>query len=98
MAVDEFLKQTEIESGYFAKRKEQFNSELAKGIAQVQGKAHVRNKPKHKTNTKKTEDKVTGKLPAKSDLANTPPNQLTGKDFVERMRLAREAKQKAKKQ
>ena len=90
---DKFLQQDGIEVGYFSKRKGQFIDEISKGLKSATSQpATVRQKPKKKTDSKKTEK--TEKPEAKKDLSNVPPNQLKGQDFVERMRLAREAKAK----
>lgn len=104
---DDFLKHEGVEMGYFDKRKDQFNQELIKGVASTGVNGSVKSKPKHRSNSKKTEEKVTGKLPvnrkqkeekapgttmSKAELLKANPADLKGADFAERMRLAREAK------
>lgn len=109
---DQFLQSDGVEHGYFDKRKDQFNNEIAKGMSLTGVGGSIRNKPKHRTNTKKTEEKVEGKLPknqktsdgaknitpgttmSTKDILAAKPSDLKGPDFVERMRLAREAKKK----
>lgn len=44
---DDFLKHTGVETGYWDKRKTQFNNEIAKGINSVGVQAKVQAKPKH---------------------------------------------------
>jgi len=52
--VDKFMESTGVESGYFAKRKDQFNNELLKGIKSATGQpATVKTKKKFTTNPKK---------------------------------------------
>lgn len=90
---DKFLQSTGIESGYFAKRKSQFNDEIAKGLKfSTAQPSSVKSKKKFSSNESKPISKP--KAGAKKDISKIPPNQLTGQDFVERMRLAREAKAK----
>jgi predicted secreted protein len=67
---DSFLNQGEgIETGYFAKRKGQFNDEIAKGIKSTGVKAEVQSKKKQpRTNSKKDiEGKETKPVVKKSD-------------------------------
>lgn len=81
-----FMNSDGIETGYFDKRRQQFNQSLQDGInfATNQKKtAQVKPKAKFKK-------PVTPKTPP----TDTPPNQLTGQEFVERMKQAKEAKAK----
>ena len=86
---DKFMEQTGIEIGYFSKRKDQFNNEISKGFNSVGVQ------PKVASKKKSPKQSSTIKASPKKDIANTPPNQLTGQDFVDRMRLAKEAKAKS---
>lgn len=81
-----FMNSEGIETGYFDKRRQQFNQSLQDGInfaTNQKQKAPVKTKAKFKK-------PVTPKTPTN----DTPPNQLTGQEFVERMKQAKEAKAK----
>lgn len=83
--MDKFLQHEGIETGYFEKRKAEFNTQLAKGISSVGVESKVQAKPKAKAPA----------LPKKpNDINSKAPNQLTGQDFVERMKKAKEEKAK----
>lgn len=78
-----------IETGYFDKRRQQFNQSLQDGInfaTNQKQSAPVKSKPKFKK-----------PVTPKASPTETPPNQLTGQEFVERMKQAKEAKAKASK-
>lgn len=58
---DKFLQHEGVETGYFAKRKKQFNDEIAKGISSTGVNAKVQAKKKQpRTNSKR-------------DIENQPP-------------------------
>lgn len=82
---DKFLQHNGIEVGYFAKRKDQFNSEIAKGLASTGVTPKVQSKKRSNTSKDKT---------VKNEVSDKAPNQLTGAEFVEKMKLAKEAKAK----
>lgn len=88
--MDKFLQHDGIETGYWAKRKAQFIDELGKGVKSATSQpVEVRQKPKtKKTNSKKD------KPADNKDIMSKHPSELSGKDFAERMRLAKEAKAK----
>jgi hypothetical protein len=82
-----FMNSDGIEIGYFDKRKQQFNQSLQDGISFA-------------TNQKQSspvKSKAKFKKPTPAPAKVTPPNQLTGQEFVERMKQAREAKAKTSK-
>lgn len=67
---EKFMQHEGVETGYFAKRKKQFNDEIAKGIASTEVKAKVGSKKKMKTNSKR-------------DIENVPkPKDNNEKDSV----------------
>ena len=90
---DKFLQSDGIETGYWSKRKAQFNNEIARGLNIVGFKTKVNDKPAPKKTLKKNKPQSEPK-----DTKNVPPSQLKGKDFAERMKQAREAKAKEREQ
>lgn len=69
---DKFLQHEGVETGYFAKRKKQFNEEIAKGISSTGVKAKVQAKKKQPTTN------------SKRDIENQPPAKDKNKDENEK--------------
>lgn len=82
---DKFLQNEGIEVGYFAKRQDQFVNEINKGLKTATGQPAKAQIKKKTTPAPKM---------VKQDIVDKKPSELKGKEFAERMRLAREAKAK----